>query len=62
MNARTWPAAGTRPMPALVAESLRDARPVSYWLDQPGAPVPRPALRGAGQDMRLSAFRFPFCL
>ncbi len=34
-------------MASLVAESLRDARPVSYWLDQPDAPVPRPALRGA---------------
>jgi glycine/D-amino acid oxidase-like deaminating enzyme len=36
------PAAG-----ALAAESLRDARPVSYWLDQPDAPAPQPALRGA---------------
>ena len=34
-------------MPALAAESLRDARPVSYWLDRPDAPAPRPALRGA---------------
>ena len=32
---------------ALAAESLRDARPVSYWLDQPDAPAPQPALRGA---------------
>jgi glycine/D-amino acid oxidase-like deaminating enzyme len=47
MNASTRPAAGTRPRPALVAESLRGARPVSYWLDRPDAPVPRPALRGA---------------
>ena len=47
MNASTPPAAGTGPMSALVAESLRDARPVSYWLDRPDAPAPEPALRGA---------------
>ena len=31
---------------ALAAESLRDARPVSYWLDQPDAPAPQAALGG----------------
>jgi glycine/D-amino acid oxidase-like deaminating enzyme len=46
MNARTWPAADSRPMARPVAESLRDARPVSYWLDQPGGPASRPALCG----------------
>jgi glycine/D-amino acid oxidase-like deaminating enzyme len=47
MNASTWPAADSRRMASLAAESLRDARPVSYWLDQPDAPAPRSALRGA---------------
>jgi glycine/D-amino acid oxidase-like deaminating enzyme len=47
MNASTQPAAPARRRPALVAESLRDARPVSYWLDRPDAPAPCPALRGA---------------
>ena len=47
MNASTWQAADSRRMPAPPAESLRDARPVSYWLDRPDAPVPRPALCGA---------------
>jgi glycine/D-amino acid oxidase-like deaminating enzyme len=47
MNASTWPAADSRRIASLAAESLRDARPVSYWLDQPDAPAPRPTLRGA---------------
>ena len=47
MNASTCQAADSRRMPAPPAESLRDARLVSYWLDRPDAPVPRPALRGA---------------
>jgi len=45
-NAPAWPAVGPPRAEALAAESLRDARPVSYWLDQPGAPVPEPPLRG----------------
>ena len=45
-NASAWPAAGQQRADMPAAESLRDARPVSYWLDQPGAPAPRPALRG----------------
>jgi glycine/D-amino acid oxidase-like deaminating enzyme len=31
---------------AAIARSLADARPVSYWLDQPDAPEPMPALAG----------------
>ncbi len=31
---------------AMVAASLADARPVPYWLDQPQAPEPAPALAG----------------
>ena len=46
-NASAWPAAGQQCLDRPAAESLRDARPVSYWLDQPGVPAPRPALRGA---------------
>ncbi len=30
----------------LVADSLTGAKPVPYWLDQPGAPEPEPALAG----------------
>ncbi|MEZ3181389.1 FAD-binding oxidoreductase [Streptomyces pimonensis] len=29
-------------------KSLSEARPVSYWLDDPGRPAPEPALTGAG--------------
>ncbi|MEV7416709.1 FAD-binding oxidoreductase [Streptomyces sp. NPDC089919] len=29
-----------------VAQSLSEARPVSYWLDDPGKPAPQPALTG----------------
>ncbi len=31
---------------SLVSSALAGARPVPYWLDQPGAPVPLPPLRG----------------
>jgi glycine/D-amino acid oxidase-like deaminating enzyme len=48
-NARTWPAADAGRADVRAAESLRGARPVSYWLDQPDAPAPRPALRGAAR-------------
>ena len=30
-------------------EAIRDARPAPYWLDQPGAPAPSPALTGSGE-------------
>jgi hypothetical protein len=48
-NARAWPAADPGRADVRAAESLRGARPVSYWLDQPDAPAPRPALRGAAR-------------
>jgi glycine/D-amino acid oxidase-like deaminating enzyme len=43
------PAAVAGPAGALVAESLRDASPVSYWLDQPDAPAALPALGGTAR-------------
>ena len=46
LNARTRPAGDQRRVAALAAGSLRGARPVSYWLDQPDAPAAAPALRG----------------
>ncbi|HEX4831614.1 MAG TPA: FAD-dependent oxidoreductase [Trebonia sp.] len=36
-------------VPDEVARSLADARPVSFWLDQPDAPAPLPALAGRQQ-------------
>jgi glycine/D-amino acid oxidase-like deaminating enzyme len=38
--------AAGRAAAAQVASALARARPVSYWLDQPDAPEPRPALTG----------------
>jgi glycine/D-amino acid oxidase-like deaminating enzyme len=40
------PPAGPAPADALVARSLAGAVPRSFWLDQPGAPEPLPALAG----------------
>ncbi|WP_425473992.1 NAD(P)/FAD-dependent oxidoreductase [Streptomyces qinzhouensis] len=37
---------GDRAATARAARSLADARPVSYWLDDPGRPAVRPALAG----------------
>src|ERR1019366_9962399 len=39
-------AAGSQPAGALVATALAGARPVPYWLDQPGAPGPASPLAG----------------
>jgi glycine/D-amino acid oxidase-like deaminating enzyme len=36
----------TEPARALAMAALADARPVSYWLDQPGTPAPRSPLAG----------------
>jgi len=46
-NASAGLAAGPRRADPRAAESLRGARPVSYWLDQPGAPAAAPPLHGA---------------
>ena len=42
------PAAGSPAAGSLAAAALADARPVPYWLDQPGAPEPAPPLTGRG--------------
>ncbi|MFI7342192.1 NAD(P)/FAD-dependent oxidoreductase [Streptomyces sp. NPDC050085] len=39
-------AAGAMNRKAASLKSLADAKPVSYWLDDPGRPEPRPALTG----------------
>lgn len=33
--------------PAMLRRAVGDAAPTSFWLDDPGRPAPRPALRGA---------------
>ena len=47
MNTRHSSARTTASAPA--PEAIRDARPAPFWLDQPGAPAPSPALTGSGE-------------
>jgi len=46
MTTSAGPVAAARKVPAAVAKSLVHSVPKPYWLDQPGAPEPLPALAG----------------
>jgi glycine/D-amino acid oxidase-like deaminating enzyme len=41
-----WPTGTTEGDAQLITNALRDARPISFWLDNPGRPAARPPLDG----------------